>query len=186
MNNTFSQNEDHKLINPVHYNDVTMGAIASQITSLTVYGLLNRLFGRRSKKTSKFRVTGLCAENSPGPVNFPHKWLVTRKMFPFDDVIMVKLSSERALSCALNNIFKSFFKRKYSHFEVCWKRVVFTRKIMTRSQHTRIAQLPWHMQNCELIRCKINFRKISITSLYILWHGSLLLTWVNLNPSSDK
>ena len=23
-----------------------------------------------------------------GPVNSPHKWLVTRKMFPFDDVIM--------------------------------------------------------------------------------------------------
>ena len=31
--------------------------------------LLNRLFGRRSKKTSKLRVTGLCAGNSPGPVN---------------------------------------------------------------------------------------------------------------------
>ena len=28
--------------------------------------LLNSLFGRRSKKTSKFRVTGLCAGNSPG------------------------------------------------------------------------------------------------------------------------
>ena len=28
--------------------------------------LLNRLFGRRSKKTSKLRVTGLCAGNSPG------------------------------------------------------------------------------------------------------------------------
>ena len=27
--------------------------------------LLNRLFGRRSKKTSKLRVTGLCARNSP-------------------------------------------------------------------------------------------------------------------------
>ena len=27
--------------------------------------LLNRLFRRRSKKTSKLRVTGLCAENSP-------------------------------------------------------------------------------------------------------------------------
>ena len=40
--------------------------------------LLNSLFGCRSKKTSKFRVTGLCAGNSPG----------TRKMFPFDDVIM--------------------------------------------------------------------------------------------------
>ena len=50
--------------------------------------LLNRLFKRRSKKTSKLRVTGLCVGNSPGPVNSPHKGPVTRKMFPFDDVIM--------------------------------------------------------------------------------------------------
>ena len=50
--------------------------------------LLNHLFGRRSKKWSKLRVTGLCAGNSPGPVNSPHKGPVTRKMFPFDDVIM--------------------------------------------------------------------------------------------------
>ena len=27
--------------------------------------------------------------NHRGPVNSPHKWSVTRKMFPFDDVIMV-------------------------------------------------------------------------------------------------
>ena len=50
--------------------------------------LLNRLFRRRSKKTPKLRVIGLCAGNSPGPVNSPHKWPVKRKMFPFDDVIM--------------------------------------------------------------------------------------------------
>ena len=50
--------------------------------------LLNRLFRRRSNKTSKLRVTGLCSGNSPGPVNSPHKGPVTRKMFPFDDVIM--------------------------------------------------------------------------------------------------
>ena len=50
--------------------------------------LLNRLFGRRSKKTSKLRVTGLCAGNSSGPVNSPHKGPVTRNMFPFVDVIM--------------------------------------------------------------------------------------------------
>ena len=43
--------------------------------------LLNRLFGRISQKTSKLRVTGLCAGNSPGPVNSPHKWPVTRKIF---------------------------------------------------------------------------------------------------------
>ena len=51
--------------------------------------LLSRLFGRSSKKTSKLRVTGLCAGNSPGTGEFPHKWPVTRKMFPFDDVIMI-------------------------------------------------------------------------------------------------
>ena len=48
-----------------HYGDVIMGAIASQITSL------NRLFRRRSKKTSKLRVTGLCAGNSPGTGELP-------------------------------------------------------------------------------------------------------------------
>ena len=50
--------------------------------------LLSGLFRRRSKKTSKLCVTGLCVGNSPGPVNSPHKGPVTRKMFPFDDVIM--------------------------------------------------------------------------------------------------
>ena len=51
--------------------------------------LLSRLFGRRSKKTSKLRV------NVRGirPVNSPHKWPVTRKMFPFDDVIMYVINA---------------------------------------------------------------------------------------------
>ena len=47
--------------------------------------LLNRLFRRRSKNTSKLCVTGLYAGNSPVT---PHKELVTRKMFLFNDVIM--------------------------------------------------------------------------------------------------
>ena len=53
--------------------------------------LLSRLFRGRSKKTSKLHVTGLCVRNSRGPVNSPHKWPVTRKMFPFDDIIMINL-----------------------------------------------------------------------------------------------
>ena len=53
--------------------------------------LLKRLFRLRSKKTSKLRVTGLCAGNSPvrWPVKSPHKWPATWKMFPFDDIIML-------------------------------------------------------------------------------------------------
>ena len=55
--------------------------------------LLNRLFGRRSKKTSKLRVTGFCEGNPPvrwlvDYLRFPHNGPVTRKMFPFGDVIM--------------------------------------------------------------------------------------------------
>ena len=65
-----------------HYNDVIMGAMASQITSQPHDCVLKRLFRRRSKETSKLRVTSLCAGNSPD------KMSVTRKMFPFDDVIM--------------------------------------------------------------------------------------------------
>ena len=67
--------------------------------------LLNRLFRRRSKKTSKLRVTGLCAGNSPGPVNSPHKWPVTRKMFPFDDVIMCY--GNNLYACAVWSALKS-------------------------------------------------------------------------------
>ena len=51
-------------------------------------GLLNRLFRRRSKKTSKLRVTGLCEGNSPVTGEFPLQRPVTRKMFPLDDIIM--------------------------------------------------------------------------------------------------
>ena len=70
-----------------HYIDGIMTTMAPQIASLTVvYSIVYSR--RRSKKTSKLRITGLCAGNSPGPVNSLHKGPVTRKMFPFDDVIM--------------------------------------------------------------------------------------------------
>ena len=50
--------------------------------------LHNCLFGRRSKKTSKLRVTGLCEGNPSVTGDSPHKGTVTRKVFPFDYVVM--------------------------------------------------------------------------------------------------
>ena len=72
----------------LHYNDVTMGAIASQITSPTfVYSIVFSDADQRKHQSSAS--LALCGEfTGPGLVNFPHKWLVMRKMFPFDDVIM--------------------------------------------------------------------------------------------------
>ena len=66
--------------------------------------LLNRLFRRRSKTTSKVRVTCLCVGNSPGPVNSPHKGPVTRKMFPFDDVIMGKILNEQFMAIRVSKL----------------------------------------------------------------------------------
>ena len=70
--------------------------------------LLNRIFRRRSKKTSKLRVTCLCVGNSPGPVNSPHKGPVTRKTFPFDDVIMNVKARRRLLCIDLDMIISSY------------------------------------------------------------------------------
>ena len=55
--------------------------------------LLNILLRRRSKKTSKLCVTGLCEGNSLVTVAYRHKRPVTRKIFPFDDIIMSLQSS---------------------------------------------------------------------------------------------
>ena len=59
---------------------------------------LNRLFRRRSRKTTKLHVTGLCVGNSPWPVNSPLKGPATRKMFPFDDVITPTITNTIAIS----------------------------------------------------------------------------------------
>ena len=53
-----------------HCNGVVMSALASQITSLTIV-YLTVYSRRRSKKTSKLRVTGLCAGSSSLTGEFP-------------------------------------------------------------------------------------------------------------------
>ena len=70
-----------------HYNDVIMGTIASQITSLTIVYSIVYLAADQRKQQSSASLAFVRAIHR-GPVNSPHKWPVTRKMFPFDDVIM--------------------------------------------------------------------------------------------------
>ena len=70
-----------------HYDDVIMAPMASQITSLTVvYSIVYSDADQRKHQSSASLafVWGI----QRGPVNSPHRWPVTRKMFPFDDVIM--------------------------------------------------------------------------------------------------
>ena len=89
------------------YGDVIMSTIASQFTSLaivssTVYSDADQRKHQSSASLAFAR--GL----HRGPVNSPHKWPVTRKMLPFDDVIMSMKSD--TLSCVrlcLNSSHKS-------------------------------------------------------------------------------
>ena len=64
-----------------------MGAIESQITSPTIVYSTVYLGADQSKHQSSASLAFVWGIHR-GPVNSPHKWPVTRKMFPFDDVIM--------------------------------------------------------------------------------------------------
>ena len=69
------------------YSDVIMGVMTSQITSLTsVYSTVYSGTDQRKHQSSASLafVRGI----HRWPVNSPHKGPVTRKLFPFDDVIM--------------------------------------------------------------------------------------------------
>ena len=64
-----------------------MGAITSQITSLTI--VYPKVYSGADQHWP------LCG-NSPVTGEFPHKWPVTRKLFPFNDVIMFHSVYQRA------------------------------------------------------------------------------------------
>ena len=71
-----------------HYNDVIMGMIASQINSLTI--VYSTVYSEEDqRKHQSYASLAFVRGIHRGPVNSPHKWQVRRKMFPFDDVIMI-------------------------------------------------------------------------------------------------
>ena len=82
----------------VHYNEIIMSAMASQITSLTtVYSTIYSCADQRKhqRSSSLTFVRGI----HWWPVNSPHKWPVTRKKFSYDHVIMDSLKHLRCQWC---------------------------------------------------------------------------------------
>ena len=71
----------------MHYYDVIMDTIASQIASHTIVYSTVYSDADQSKHQSPASLA-FVREIHRGPMNSPHKWPVTRKMFPFDDVTM--------------------------------------------------------------------------------------------------
>ena len=83
-----------------HYSGVMMGTMVSQITSLTIV-YLTIYSGADQRKHRSFASLAYVWAFHWWPVNFPHKWPVTRKMFPYDDVIMCDPS------CSLSSAYSS-------------------------------------------------------------------------------
>ena len=72
---------------PFHYNDVIMNAMASQITGVSIiYSTICSGADQRKHQSSASLV--FVRGIHWWPLNSPHKGPVTRKIFPFDDVIM--------------------------------------------------------------------------------------------------
>ena len=96
-----------------------MGAIASQITSLTinystVYSGAAQI--KHQSSASLAFVRGIHRR----PVNSPHKWPVTRTMFPFDDVIM---RPEFVFNLGLG--VPLWLRKAVANEKICYKCLVF-------------------------------------------------------------
>ena len=99
-------NKEVLMIRNVHNDDVIMSAIVSQITSLTIVCSTVYPGADQNKHQSSASLAFVWGIHR-GPVNSPHKWPVTWKMFPFDDVIM------------FNKIFGSFLTYRLRKFKLC-------------------------------------------------------------------
>ena len=84
---TRSHSHNHSMFLCPHYTDVIMGVIASQITDVSI--VYSTVWSSVYKKKHQSSASLAFLRGIPRwPVNSPHKGPVTRKMFPFDDVIM--------------------------------------------------------------------------------------------------
>ena len=155
-----------------------MGAIASQITSLTiVYSSVYSTADQRKHQSSASLAFVRVIHR--GPVNYPHKWPVTRKMFPFDDVIMtnnvrvnVRVSVRKLQfgSVNVNNITNSHLKwvqvtDKSRYIIRCW----LTRCWLIISVVVRIHLMTISQEMINISTCILD-RIIQITNLRLLSH----------------
>ena len=129
-----------------HYKDVIMGEMASQITSLTI---VYRLFRRRSKKTSKLRVTGLCEGNSPVTGEFPAQMASNMNNVPIWWHYHVIILWQGALPSV-------DYKRSWHNLDVFLL------------EHYKVV--------CLLFRCWNDFFNIASMAFLFFWYGAKMRT----------
>ena len=122
--------------------------------------LLNCTFRRRSKKHQRFALLAFVRGIHRWPVNPPHKYPVTRKMLPFDDVIMVH--TDKVVSVHRNRVHTVCWWNighcSETHPKLKSRKMSFTRNIHCSHQIVlkccteQAISLPFSVQNVEAIQ----------------------------------
>ena len=135
-----------------HNNDVIMSTMASQITSLTiVYSTVYS--GADQRKHQNSASLAFVRGIHRWPVNSPHKGPVTRKMFPFDDVIM------KVLQRKYGKGIKGLIRTERTCQQKSRRHGLFNNKQYYESSHT-------YCQGAYLLNCKTFARKCFHLHLY--------------------
>ena len=154
-----------------HYGDVIMGMIVSKITGLTiVYSTVYSDADQRKHQSSES--LAFVWEIHRGLVNSPHKWPVTRKMFPFDDVIMCWTNSLH-----LKFYGTVFFRRCAASWALACRRIPISQPKFCRCVILQLvdrfapSQVPWNSLGMQFSSC-----------LHLLTKGigGGLVKWVDL------
>ena len=101
-----------------------MGTLASQITSLTIV-YTTVYSGADQRKHQSSASLAFVRGNHRWPMNSPDKWPVTRKMFPFDDFIMLCNPKHETWH---NELFKSRMLADVNHWSQLNKSSVSVQK----------------------------------------------------------
>ena len=135
--------------------------------------LLYHLFRRWSKKTTILRVTGFCRGAHRWPANFPYTGPVTRKMFPFDDVIMWKISISHQMSTESNVILPGHYLAPWApgqngvQFQQLDFDIQFYNWLLEHYNGERI-----RIYVCGVTEYKLAFRQVMLWSFYLIIYWS--------------
>ena len=144
-----------------------MGAMASQIISLT-FVFSTVYSGADQRKHQSYASLAFVRGIHRWPMNSPHKWPVTREMFPFDDVIMNILHMEKNIIKVLMSQTRTLCYYHFYYENTIQKGSLVLFECLQRQWKFIRYQIEWIQNICHLFS-KHMFR--------LIWGHTKVNTW---------
>ena len=174
----------------IHYNDVLMSTMTSQITSHTIVHS-NFYSGADQRKHQNSASLAFVKGIHRWPMNSPHKGQVTRKLFPFHDVIMIKLIYEHIY---ISNIIRVLFilpdMKEMNQFSVFVSNLPRRYGCIAR-RHGHVFRMAlhnegdWRMETWQRARrasCHVSIRQSPSCVMPFWTHAKCLLAFISYLP----